>query len=243
MMIHEMPMRSGYGGNQQYSLDLLDRLTDLPGVVGMKEECMDGGYAYLLHRRLSGKCGIIGAGSKRLLMRDFHSGAKAYLVGIGNFFPASPWIPRALTAAIPSAPTSSPAPMRPLFRSGGIFGLAYRPEGNHELPQAHAPVRARTAPASNRDSKAPSCVRVLKNSAALPRSCPRCDCVMPDPARTLVVIPARGGSKRLPRKNVLPLGGKPLILHAVDVALNRCTLWPRARVHRRSRDQNRCPEP
>jgi len=42
---------------------------------------------------------------------------------------------------------------------------------------------------------------------------------MPDPARTLIVIPARGGSKRLPRKNVLPLGGKPLILHAVDVAL------------------------
>jgi CMP-N-acetylneuraminic acid synthetase len=42
---------------------------------------------------------------------------------------------------------------------------------------------------------------------------------MPDPARTLVIIPARGGSKRLPRKNVLPLGGKPLILHAVDVAL------------------------
>jgi len=87
IMIHEMPMRSGYGGNQQYSLDLLDRLTDMPGVVGMKEECMDGNYAYLLHRRLSGKCGIIGAGSKRLYMRDFHAGARAYLVGIGNFFP------------------------------------------------------------------------------------------------------------------------------------------------------------
>jgi len=113
MMIHEMPMRSGYGGNQQYSLDLLDRLTDLPGVVGMKEECMDGGYAYLLHRRLSGKCGIIGAGSKRLFMRDFHAGAKAYLVGIGNSFPASPWISTPpLPAAIPSAPTSSPAPMK-----------------------------------------------------------------------------------------------------------------------------------
>src|SRR5581483_8687708 len=37
--------------------------------------------------------------------------------------------------------------------------------------------------------------------------------------RTLILIPARGGSKRLPRKNVRPLGGKPLILHAVDVAL------------------------
>ena len=42
---------------------------------------------------------------------------------------------------------------------------------------------------------------------------------MADLKRTLIVIPARGGSKRLPRKNVLPLGGKPLILHAVDVAL------------------------
>jgi CMP-N,N'-diacetyllegionaminic acid synthase len=42
---------------------------------------------------------------------------------------------------------------------------------------------------------------------------------VPDPKRTLIVIPARGGSKRLPRKNVLPLGGKPLILHAVDAAL------------------------
>lgn len=87
VMIHEMPMRSGYGGQQQYSLDLLDRLTDLPAVVGMKEECLDGGYAYLLHRRLNGKCGIIGAGSKRLFLRDFQAGAKAYLVGLGNFFP------------------------------------------------------------------------------------------------------------------------------------------------------------
>lgn len=42
---------------------------------------------------------------------------------------------------------------------------------------------------------------------------------MANPQRTLIVIPARGGSKRLPRKNVLPLGGKPLILHAVDVGL------------------------
>lgn len=31
----------------------------------------------------------------------------------------------------------------------------------------------------------------------------------------LGVIPARGGSKGLPRKNVLPMGGMPLILHTV----------------------------
>lgn len=42
---------------------------------------------------------------------------------------------------------------------------------------------------------------------------------MPDPQRTLIVIPARGGSKRLPRKNVRSLGGKPLLLHTVDTAL------------------------
>ena len=30
------------------------------------------------------------------------------------------------------------------------------------------------------------------------------------------IIPARGGSKRLPRKNVLPLGGKPLIQWSID---------------------------
>ncbi|WP_434341253.1 cytidylyltransferase domain-containing protein [Motilimonas cestriensis] len=36
--------------------------------------------------------------------------------------------------------------------------------------------------------------------------------------RVLAVIPARGGSKRLPRKNVLPLAGKPLIAWSIDAA-------------------------
>lgn len=34
----------------------------------------------------------------------------------------------------------------------------------------------------------------------------------------LAIIPARGGSKRLPRKNVLDLGGKPLIAWSVEAA-------------------------
>lgn len=36
---------------------------------------------------------------------------------------------------------------------------------------------------------------------------------------TLAIIPARGGSKRLPRKNVLPLAGKPLIQWTIDEAI------------------------
>lgn len=35
----------------------------------------------------------------------------------------------------------------------------------------------------------------------------------------LAIIPARGGSKRLPRKNVLPLSGKPLIAWSIEAAL------------------------
>ncbi len=36
--------------------------------------------------------------------------------------------------------------------------------------------------------------------------------------RVLVLIPARGGSKRLPGKNIRPLGGKPLIQWSIDTA-------------------------
>jgi CMP-N-acetylneuraminic acid synthetase len=34
----------------------------------------------------------------------------------------------------------------------------------------------------------------------------------------LAVIPARGGSKGIPRKNIAPLGGRPLIAHTADAA-------------------------
>lgn len=37
--------------------------------------------------------------------------------------------------------------------------------------------------------------------------------------KNIVIIPARGGSKRLPGKNFLPLGGMPLIEHSIDYAL------------------------
>lgn len=35
---------------------------------------------------------------------------------------------------------------------------------------------------------------------------------------TLAIIPARGGSKGLPRKNILPLAGKPLIAWSIEAA-------------------------
>jgi exopolysaccharide biosynthesis WecB/TagA/CpsF family protein len=38
-------------------------------------------------------------------------------------------------------------------------------------------------------------------------------------SRFWILIPARGGSKGIPRKNVRPLGGKPLILHTLESCL------------------------
>jgi len=36
----------------------------------------------------------------------------------------------------------------------------------------------------------------------------------------LAVIPARGGSKRIPRKNIKPFGGRPMIAYAIGAALD-----------------------
>jgi N-acylneuraminate cytidylyltransferase len=40
--------------------------------------------------------------------------------------------------------------------------------------------------------------------------------------RTIVIIPARGGSKRLPKKNIFPFRGKPLIAYTID-ACRECS--------------------
>jgi CMP-N,N'-diacetyllegionaminic acid synthase len=38
-------------------------------------------------------------------------------------------------------------------------------------------------------------------------------------SRILGIVPARAGSKRLPRKNLLPLGGKPLVERVIEASL------------------------
>jgi len=37
--------------------------------------------------------------------------------------------------------------------------------------------------------------------------------------KNIAIIPARGGSKRLPNKNILSLGGIPLLVHSINYAL------------------------
>ena len=43
---------------------------------------------------------------------------------------------------------------------------------------------------------------------------------MPEIKNVLAIIPARGGSKRLPGKNIKMLNGKPLIAYSIEFALN-----------------------
>lgn len=38
-------------------------------------------------------------------------------------------------------------------------------------------------------------------------------------AKTIAIIPARGGSKRIPRKNIREFCGKPMIAHSIETAL------------------------
>ncbi|MDZ4752395.1 MAG: hypothetical protein SGI87_12320 [Flavobacteriales bacterium] len=38
--------------------------------------------------------------------------------------------------------------------------------------------------------------------------------------RIIAIIPARGGSKRLPGKNIYPFKGKPLMVHTIDACRN-----------------------
>lgn len=40
------------------------------------------------------------------------------------------------------------------------------------------------------------------------------------PAHNIALIPARGGSKRIPRKNIKPFRGKPMIAYSIEAALN-----------------------
>lgn len=40
--------------------------------------------------------------------------------------------------------------------------------------------------------------------------------------RPLYIIPARGGSKGIPHKNIKPLAGRPLIAYSIDVACELC---------------------
>ncbi|MCB2141097.1 dihydrodipicolinate synthase family protein [bacterium] len=80
--------KAGVGPHVQYSLQLVDQITEIENLVGMKEESLDQALSYKYSRNLSDKMVIIGgAGGMRDYLTKFNWGQQAYLVGIGNFVP------------------------------------------------------------------------------------------------------------------------------------------------------------
>ena len=57
-----------------------------PSVDNPQSLCLDGGYAYLLHRRLSGKAGIIGATAGPLVIIDLLLVFLIWAIGLGALF-------------------------------------------------------------------------------------------------------------------------------------------------------------
>ena len=55
--------------------------------------------------------------------------------------------------------------------------------------------------------------------------------------KNIAIIPARGGSKRIPRKNIKPFMGKPIIAYSIEAALESGSNG----VDRRRRNSNGCP--
>src|SRR5204863_7907732 len=86
------------------------------------------------------------------------------------------------------------------------------------------------SPRHRRCDQAPDCSRPVSGGASLRRwrrggahrghpvaraaARPEADSVL----NILGIIPARGGSKAIPRKNLAPLGGRPLIAYTVEAA-------------------------
>lgn len=90
VLIHEMPMRPGrsdLASKVHYSPDLIERISRIENVVGMKEESEDKALEYQYNRRFNGDFLVIGCAGMRAFLLDYQWGQQAYLVAIGHFAP------------------------------------------------------------------------------------------------------------------------------------------------------------
>jgi len=87
IFIHQMSLRSGYGGNVSYSKALISKLMSHENILGMKEESLDKNLSNWIHKNFSHKKIIIGQGGMLNFIKDSEHGARSYLAGIGSFIP------------------------------------------------------------------------------------------------------------------------------------------------------------
>jgi len=89
ILIHEMPFMKGIPDHQDgnWSIDLLDRLADIPNVIAIKEDTKDDEYTNNVVNKICDRVSIIVSGNGLQQWVPVSEKCQAWLSGIGNLFP------------------------------------------------------------------------------------------------------------------------------------------------------------
>jgi len=89
ILVHEMPFMKGIPKHQDgnWSIDLLDRLADIPSVIAIKEDAKVDDYTKDIVDKISDRVAIIVSGNGLQQWSKVSEKCQAWLTGIGNFCP------------------------------------------------------------------------------------------------------------------------------------------------------------
>jgi 4-hydroxy-tetrahydrodipicolinate synthase len=89
MFVHAVPIRNGKGGEYCYDARMLNRLAEIPNVVGIKEESPTFEMALSVCLKIENKDFIIVAAGKSMsrFSHLHHAGVHTFLSGVGSIYP------------------------------------------------------------------------------------------------------------------------------------------------------------
>jgi CMP-N-acetylneuraminic acid synthetase/dihydrodipicolinate synthase/N-acetylneuraminate lyase len=231
LLVHEMPFMKGIPKHQdgKWSLELLNRLADIPNVVAMKEDAKEDDYTRRVVDLVSDRVAIVVSGNGLQQWSKVGDKCAAWLTGIGNFIPRSELD---FYEAFQRSRTEDDDEQlkvcariiddieKPYFWIKDNWG--WHPGIKSTLDALGLMSRQERMPYQPlTDEQHARVVEILRGIAQrAPDYLVMPEIIgMPPTTRRLAVIPARGGSTRLPRKNVRLLAGKPLIRWMVETVV------------------------
>ena len=89
ILVHEMPFMKGIPKHQDgnWSIDLLNRLSDIPSVIAVKEDAKLDDYTKEIVDKISDRVAIVVSGNGLQQWSKVSEKCQAWLTGIGNFCP------------------------------------------------------------------------------------------------------------------------------------------------------------
>ena len=89
ILVHEMPFMKGIPKHQNgnWSIDLLDRLADIPNVLAVKEDAKLDDYTKDIVDKISDRVAIVVSGNGLQQWSKVSEKCQAWLSGVGNLFP------------------------------------------------------------------------------------------------------------------------------------------------------------